>query len=194
VLSQELHHRVKNVITLAASIVQQTGRNVASTSEYQSKVTDRLLALGRAQDLLITTAGEGVPLSHLLDQILAPFDVAGHLVHPIRGPAVTVPHALAVSLSLLLNELATNATKYGALSVAEGRLEVSWRRQSSWTWLEWTETQGPTVAAPTTSGFGSRLFLSALPQDLGLCEIVFDPAGVRCRIGLKSEDLSKDVV
>lgn len=184
-VSRELHHRMKNVVTLAISITQQTARNVSSTAEFESKVTARLVALGRAQDLLIASEGSAVSLSTLVDQVLSPFDVPGHLVTPIAGPPVNVPPDVATSLAMLLNELATNATKYGALSVAEGRLDLTWAAHKSRTMITWCESGGPPVTAPSKLGFGSRLFKSSLARERGAVDIAYDQQGVRCDITLE---------
>jgi two-component sensor histidine kinase len=186
VVTRELHHRVKNVVTLAISVAQQTGRNTDSTESYREKLTDRLVALGRAQDLLIESGAQAVPLGVLIDQILSPFDAAGHLTAPPSGPAVEVPQELAVSLALLVNELATNATKYGALSLPKGRLDLHWSLREGWTEIDWKEHGGPVVGEPAKTGFGSRLFLSALPRNAGRVDVAFEPDGLRCKIGFAS--------
>jgi len=184
VVSRELHHRVKNVVTLAVSVAQQTGRNAGSAEEFEGKIVDRLLALGRAQDLLIRSEGADVSLAALVDEVLSPFDISGHLAAPVTGPHADVPHDVAVSLALLLNELATNATKYGALSVPDGRLTLGWRVEPALTVIRWTEAGGPSVIAPSRLGFGSRLFRSALARERGNVEVAFEPAGLSCEIQL----------
>jgi two-component sensor histidine kinase len=184
-ITREQHHRMRNVITLATSIAQQTGRNALSVADYEAKFTARLAALGRAQDLLIDAGAERVALAALVDKILSPFDMADHLTRPIEGPDVEIEQYLATTLALLLNELATNATKHGALSVSQGRLAFHWAHEGEWTWIDWIESDGPKVMPPARSGFGSRLFQSALPIQMGRIEVEFRPAGLCCRIGLR---------
>jgi two-component sensor histidine kinase len=90
----------------------------------------------------------------------------------------------------LLNELATNATKYGALSVEEGRLKLGWTVQDEWTVIEWKEIGGPAVAKPAKAGFGSRLFENAMPKASGGANVCFEPNGLRCEIKLRTSAAS----
>jgi two-component sensor histidine kinase len=182
VVSRELHHRVKNVVSIAQSLVQQTGRNASSVKDYQQKITDRLVALARAQDLLVESEGKAILLGALISQILAPFDATERLTGPIGGVDAKITPDLAVALSLLLNELATNATKYGALSVPEGRLCLDCREDDGLIVILWKERGGPPVVAPGKFGFGTRLFSSALPRQTGKVETIFEPDGMRCLI------------
>lgn len=188
-VSSEYRHRIKNLLTITQSLVDQTARSSGSIPEFKDKVVDRLHALARVQDLLHAGKAQVVPLHSLIDTILSPFQLEGRLAWPISGPDVLVPAETTIALALLLNELATNATKYGALSVEEGRLKIGWAADRDWTVVEWKEIGGPTVNAPERRGFGSRLFDTALPRGTGSTELIFEPDGLRCEIRLRTSSM-----
>ena len=101
----------------------------------------------------------------------------------MSGPAIDVSPKHALALSLALHELATNATKFGALSSPEGRVIVQWRIQESMLHLDWQESGGPRVAPPTQNGLGTRLLEELVVRDLGGdTKLTYDASGVRCRI------------
>lgn len=185
-VSNEYRHRIKNLLAVSQSLVDQTARTAGSVPEFKDKVLDRLHALARAQDLLHMGEAQAAPLSRLIDEILKPFHVDGRLAWPISGPDVLVPAEMTTALALLLNELATNAVKYGALSVPEGRLKIGWTTEGEWTVIEWKEIDGPHVAPPEKLGFGTRLFDNALPKGSGSTELNFEPNGLRCEVRLRS--------
>lgn len=184
VIGRELQHRVKNVLTVTQALAQQTSRSAASVAEFRTDIIERLHALARAQDLLTEVQDRPVLIRTLLEQILAPFDLASRWAVPLAGPEVEVRADLAISLSLLLNELATNSVKYGALSTPQGRIRLVWNKQPQGVRLEWKELGGPPVAAPRRKGFGSQLFKTALPRSQGAVQIHFEGDGVRCEIRL----------
>lgn len=188
-VSSEYRHRIKNLLTITQSLVDQTARSSGSIPEFKDKVVDRLHALARVQDLLHAGKAQAVPLHALIDTILSPFHLEGRLAWPISGPDVLVPAETTIALALLLNELATNATKYGALSVQEGRLKLGWTVEGEWTVIEWKEVGGPKMSAPEKRGFGSRLFDTALPRGTGSTELIFEQDGLRCEIRLRTSAL-----
>jgi two-component sensor histidine kinase len=188
-VSGEYRHRIKNLLTVTQSLVHQTGRTAGSVSEFKEKVLDRLQALARAQDLLQIGKGQAAPLRELIEEILKPFHIEARLAWPISSPDVLVPAEMTTALALLLNELATNAVKYGALSVPDGRLKIGWTVQAEWTVIEWKEIDGPHVAPPEKLGFGSRLFDNALPRGSGSTELRFEPNGLRCEIKLRTSGI-----
>jgi two-component sensor histidine kinase len=190
-VSNEYRHRIKNLLTITQSLVDQTARSAHSIPEFKEKVLDRLHALARAQDLLHVGKAQAVPLHGLIDTILSPFQLQGRLAWPISGPNALVPAETTIALALLLNELATNATKYGALSVHEGRLKLGWTVEGEWTLIEWKEIAGPKVTAPEKRGFGSRLFDTAIPRGSGSAELNFEPDGLRCEIRLRTLAVSE---
>jgi two-component sensor histidine kinase len=185
-VSGEYRHRIKNLLVVAQSLVHQTGRTAATAPEFRDKLLDRLHALARAQDLLQVGDARVVPLRTLVDEILEPFNLEDRLAWPITGPDVLVPADTTIALALLLNELATNAMKHGALSAEEGRLKLGWVLQPDWTVIEWKEIDGPPVSEPLGAGFGSRLFENALPRASGTADLWFEPDGLRCEIRIRA--------
>lgn len=181
-VSREYQHRVTNVLTIAQALAHQTARHSPTVAEFEQKLLDRLQALARVQDLLLKAYGEPTPLPPLVDKILAPYDIAGRLDAPATPPDVRVDPSVAVSLALLLNELATNATKYGALSVPGGRLRLAWSSVPHAAILTWKELQGPPVTPPRRAGFGSKLFQAGFAQAGGALKLDYEPDGLQCRL------------
>ncbi|WP_274534857.1 HWE histidine kinase domain-containing protein, partial [Rhizobium sp. LCM 4573] len=140
--------------------------------------------LARAHDLLTKRHWGDAPLDALAREVLTPLagDAAGQI--RIAGPPVALNSRTALSLTMALNELATNAIKYGALSSATGSLSVAWQLQGETELvLEWCERGGPPVTPPTRRGFGTRLMERCIERDLGgEFDLAFDPAGVSARI------------
>jgi two-component sensor histidine kinase len=137
--------------------------------------------LGRAQQLVSDTPGESPDLRTFVLSIIEPFGPERCL---LDGPTSSAPQHLGQSCALLLHELSTNATKYGALSAPDGKVEIKWRAEGDGVRLEWREMKGPPVVTPTRSGFGSRLLRTAFPPEYGKASLVFDPAGVQCTVHL----------
>jgi signal transduction histidine kinase/DNA-binding response OmpR family regulator len=187
-LVNELNHRVKNTLATVQSIVSQSAR-AGNAEAVAEALTGRLLGLSRVHDLLTRGNWRGTDLPDLAFETLEPYVQAGRLT--IDGPKVSLSPNAAVILSMALNELATNAAKYGALSVENGAVEVNWtvvepaapEMGSSLLDLHWRERGGPKVSPPTRRGFGSRLIERGLAHELGAeINLTFDPAGVRCRV------------
>lgn len=181
-VSREYQHRVRNVLTIAQALAHQTARYAPTVAEFEQKLLDRLQALARAQDLLLQTHGQPTPLPPLVDNILAPYEIATRVEATAATPDVRVDSSVAVVLALLLNELATNATKYGALSVPRGRLHLAWSRAPHAVTLTWKERQGPPVTPPQRAGFGSKLFRAGFAQAGGALKLDYEPDGLRCRL------------
>jgi two-component sensor histidine kinase len=185
-LIDELNHRVKNTLATVQSISAQTLRTAENTGEASEALERRLLALSRAHDVLTRESWEGANLSDVIEQALAPFwsDAEDRL--SVRGQDVRLTPRMALALAMALQELATNAVKYGALSNKSGTVQVSWAVQNGGPprlQLVWEEAGGPPVQAPTRRGFGSRLIERSLAQDLdGRVEIAFAPTGVVCTV------------
>lgn len=183
VLLREMKHRVKNILASVLAIARQT---LGDMSVPQNKVfTERVLALARAQDLLTRTPDDGAQLHDLVAEIISPYT-------PERfncsGPPVSLNSQMVMSLTLALHELATNAAKYGALSVDSGRIELCWRlgpdaqkaADDRVLVLEWIERGGPVVVKPARRGFGTMLLRDVptieLQADIGL---EYHPSGLR---------------
>ena len=189
-LLDELNHRVKNTLATVLAIAQQTGGGLESPSEFKAAFMSRISALARVHDLLTKVAWEGASLSDVVAQTLAPHRARGDnggLI--LSGPAVRLAPNAAVTLTMAFHELATNAAKYGALSVKGGHVEVSWTtdRELDPTAVEirWRETGGPSVAPPSRRGFGSRFLERSLAREFdGAVSLSFAPGGVVCLMRL----------
>jgi PAS domain S-box-containing protein len=182
-LCNELNHRVKNSLATVQSIINQTLRGAEDIESARTAVNARIVALAGAHDLLTDRSWAGADLAAIISSAIAPF-VSDHIV--LDGPSLDISPSQALALSLALHELATNATKYGALSWPEGRVQLSWRAQNGRLSLSWRESDGPPVVPPTRRGFGSRLIENALNRDLdGQSRVEFAPEGLRCWITAK---------
>ncbi|MET3858482.1 HWE histidine kinase domain-containing protein [Rhizobium sp. OAE497] len=183
----ELRHRVKN----AYMGVQGLAR-LSVKGEAGEQLVSRIAALARTNILLderITDEAR-IDLQELVEIELEPYrtTAAGRFV--VHGPVTEISGARAVPLGLAINELATNALKHGALSVAEGRVEISWSRDGGHLYLSWTETNGPTVTVKKV-GEGSGLLARLVERQLrGTLRHVFEPEGVRCSISFDEQSFS----
>lgn len=185
-LLAELSHRVKNTLTTVQAIAGQTLRSAKSNSEFVVNFNGRLQALARAHSLLTHSSWAGAYLHEILREQLT--IEAGSDRVAYSGPVVFFPAQTALHLALVLHELGTNARKYGALSVPEGRLDVMWTGPTggaeSAIELIWTERNGPEVRPPDKSGLGSILIERSLESFGGTTSIRFEPSGLCCTIRL----------
>ena len=178
-LIDELNHRVKNTLALVQGLALQSFRPDRAPAEAQDVFQHRLATLAAAHDLLTRSRWEGAGFTDLARTAL------GHYVDPdgrltIEGPAVRLLPKAAVSLVLVLNELATNAAKYGAFSRAEGRIAIGWAVADGRLRIEWREEGGPPATAPARRGFGLRMIERALANDLAAdVTMEFGEAGFR---------------
>jgi two-component sensor histidine kinase/PAS domain-containing protein len=184
-LVNELNHRVKNTLATVQSISAQTLRNADTTAEARDAVEIRLLALSRAHDVLTRENWEGASLREVVAQAVEPYHTPGQDRLRAVGPDVRLPPRMALALAMALQELATNAVKYGALSNTKGTVNITWTVHNGVLpprlALRWIEREGPRVEAPRRRGFGSRLIERSLAQDLnGTVQIEFAPQGVQC--------------
>lgn len=184
VLIDELNHRVKNTLATVQSLANQTARHTADLQEFLPTFMGRLLALARAHDLLTQRNWQNAPFEQLVHDIVAPVS-GGRVV--TQGAHVDLDARTALSVTMVLNELLTNAVKYGALSVPDGSVSLAWRlhrseQQQGRLEFEWRERGGPIVAPPRRRGFGTRLIERCVEHDLaGEFDLVFEPGGTRCR-------------
>ncbi|HVK41543.1 MAG TPA: HWE histidine kinase domain-containing protein [Phenylobacterium sp.] len=180
-LLAELNHRVKNNLATVQAIAGQTMRSAADDpAAFRTAFDGRIQSLARGHDLLTRNVWEAADLRDVIEAALSPFAAE---LFDIDGPDAPTPlnPEMAVNMVMVLNELATNASKYGALSSA-GRVSIAWTVADNQLTLEWRERGGPPVAAPTRSGFGTRLTLAALQAYGGKVELTFPPEGARCRM------------
>lgn len=185
-LNRELSHRLKNTLTMAQAIASQTLRNVTDVATVKEALVARLVALGKAHDILLSGEGEGAGLEAVVAGALAIHDDGEADRIALSGPPIEVGPKAALSLALMIHELATNAAKYGAFSVPGGRVRVAWSvvpGAEPHLAMTWTESGGPPVAAPTRRGFGSRLIERGLSGAVGgETQTTYAPEGVICRI------------
>jgi PAS domain S-box-containing protein len=179
-LIDELHHRVKNTLATVQALARQSARPGLAPTEAWKAFDARLLSLASAHDLLTSNSWEGAKLPDVVDQALLHL---GRQQVDVRGPEVWLTPQQALSLSMALHELTTNAVKYGALSTSAGRVTIQWRRAGAEVHFSWRERGGPRVAEPTQRGFGSRLLEQSLASDLqGEVTLNFAPDGLSCDI------------
>ncbi|MFB9970526.1 sensor histidine kinase [Pseudoroseomonas cervicalis] len=172
----ELNHRVKNTLATVHSLALQTARTAGDSADamprFLADFQARLLTLSRGHDLLTARTWRGASLADIAQAALAPWQSAAAAEAPARlsleGPECWLAPRQALGLALALHELATNATKHGALSRPEGLVQVRWQAEAgSMVRLTWQESGGPPVRAPTRRGFGSRMLERGLPAELG---------------------------
>lgn len=187
-LTDEMQHRIKNSLTLVGAIAFQTFRPSRPVQDSLDAFSARLKSMALAQDVLTQSNGDGASLCHLISLALEPYQQHdGPARIAISGPEVRIDSHSSTPLIMAMHELATNALKYGALSVGAGRVTVDWRvEEVSGTrrlHIEWREQGGPLVTPPEKKGFGSRLVERGLAAELGgKAEIAFRPEGVVCEI------------
>jgi len=186
-LSREIDHRAKNLLMVVQSIVHLSGG--PDIDDFKESVVGRIQALARAHGLLAASRWNAVALRSLVDEELEPYAINADCVAR-SGPDVNLKPAAAQSLGLVIHELATNAAKYGALSLPGGRIEVCWRQDGSQLHIDWRESSGPPVTPPSRSGFGSALIRITIERQLN-GELEFDWArdGLNCQIAV-DEDLT----
>ena len=172
-LAGEMSHRVKNLLTIAASLTTITSRSTTTTVDMARELTQRLIALGRANELVRPMRGKAdksVLLGDLVSVLLAPYEDRARLDERIRVsvPRIGVKESAAMALALVFHELATNSVKYGALSTEAGMLDVSAVVIDDEVKIVWTESDGPPVKQPDkTEGFGSALVRMSVAGTLG---------------------------
>ncbi|HJZ31370.1 MAG TPA: PAS domain S-box protein [Hyphomicrobiaceae bacterium] len=161
-LIRELQHRAKNLLAVVQSIVSNTLRNSKDVHAVNDTVSGRLQALARAQEFIAAGPGGGAPIGDIVQAELVAF---GGRVR-IEGPALVAGTAFAQMFAIVVHELATNATKYGSLSVPEGHVDVRWLIEEESTFcFSWKERGGPPIDPPARLGFGSEVMRVALIEN-----------------------------
>lgn len=179
-LLNELNHRVKNTFATIQAVAAQTLRTARDLPSARQALDLRIRSMAHAHDLLTSRAWTGANLQEVVMRALEAFAPAQMR---LSGAAIDVSPKHTLALSLALHELATNATKYGALSCPEGGVSVQWEVREAALHLDWQESGGPPVTPPAQIGFGSRLLEDLIVRDLGGdMNLEYEPCGVRCRI------------
>jgi PAS domain S-box-containing protein len=191
-MNGELAHRLKNVLAVVQSVAQQTLRNATDTRTASQDLSARLVALAAATDVLTQASWRSADLRTLAEQALAPHGRIGEAIL-INGPSLTLKPEIAVAFALALHELATNAVKYGALSVLGGIVSLRWTIDRSGDDvgfdLVWQESGGPLVTPPERKGFGSTLIERSLRSYFsGRSETDYRPEGLVFRLNARLKD------
>ena len=187
ILLEELHHRVQSTLTMVMAITSQSLRRAESVEHARQAIESRLLALGRVHDLLLRTNWRNTTLPTIFKTAIQPFVTPGTNQFFVQSLEIEVGSAAALSLSMVLNELCTNAVKYGALSTPSGKVEITAtvdedRKQFR---LKWAEKGGPVVQMPGHQGFGTRLIERSFASQLeGVARLTFEPSGVVCLLDI----------
>jgi two-component sensor histidine kinase len=186
-LVRELHHRIRNSLAMVQALFGATARTTGSVSELYRSFSARIASLAKTQTLLTEDYWQTVPLRDLALKELRYFAEEGKPRVTLNGPPVELSADLAVPVGMALHELTTNAAKYGALSVPEGHVEVTWGLKAAdgvrKVHIEWRERGGPQSQAPDREGFGSTLLRKVLPmQAKADVEVHFEDDGLLCRI------------
>jgi two-component system, chemotaxis family, CheB/CheR fusion protein len=182
-LTHELSHRVKNTLAVVQSLARYPGTADLSVDEFRARFIGRIQALARAHDELLQTNWQSADLRTLVESTLAPYGKIGQRALVIDGPPVRLTPKQGLGMALILHELATNASKYGSLSVENGALRVNWAWETDGRGvhivLAWQEQGGPPLGAGVAEGFGTKLIERACSYELeGSAELKFDPTGL----------------
>jgi two-component sensor histidine kinase len=179
---RELGHRIKNKFATFYALLNQ---ELPSHGEVRGRIAGRLRALATADEFIFRSDGKGANLNDLLVAELSPYDMTRIA---LEGEPLLLPSKLAVTLALILHELATNAAKYGALSVPAGRIRICWSMRTPHLEMTWREMDGPPVTSPPRPGFGTKLFKHALDPFHGTVSVTYIESGVVCEIACELPD------
>lgn len=180
-LLREINHRAKNMLSLIQAIARQTALN--SPDDFMKRFSERLAALATNQDMLVRGNWKSIDLQELVQGQLAHFSEALESRIALRGPKLSVTASAAESIGMAVHELATNAAKYGALSVDSGRLVVSWEINEQTLAFAWIESDGPPVAPPARFGFGNMVLTRIVERSVGgKATIEYSSGGVTWRL------------
>jgi two-component sensor histidine kinase len=176
---EELHHRIKNTLATVGAIVSQSLRELPEAQPAQHAIEGRLLALGRAHDLLLQARWSSANLATVVRGAAEAFIDPDEPKFSISGPDVRMTSGAVIAIAMTLNELCTNATKFGALSVPEGRVDISWTldQAAQRLRLTWTEKNGAAVRPPERRSFGTRLIETLGRQLRGDVKLSYEPTG-----------------
>jgi len=186
-LAREVDHRARNALAVIQSIV--TMMPATPGDAFARTIEGRIRAMARAHTLMSQSRWEGADMRSLVNEELEPYATGDRV--KVRGEAVAIKPQVAQNFALAIHELATNAAKYGALSVPEGRLEVSWRLNGNEMSLDWVERGGPASAPPKRKGFGSKVIDASVRHQLGgSLECDWADTGLRCAIRVPSTNFA----
>jgi two-component sensor histidine kinase/CheY-like chemotaxis protein len=175
----ELQHRIKNTFATVSAIASQSLRNAASLEHAKQAVEGRLVALGQAHDLLMQGSWSNASLADTVRGAIDPYNSEGGKRFSITGPDLAIISGAVIALAMTFNELCTNATKFGALSVPAGQVDVRWsvNEETQRFTLVWSEKTGPKVEQPSRRSFGTRMIESLGQQLKGQVHLAYHPTG-----------------
>jgi two-component sensor histidine kinase len=176
---EELHHRIKNTLATVGAIVSQSLRGLPGVEHAQHAIEGRLFALGQAHDVLLQARWTSADLATIVRSATEAFDDPDEPKFSISGPDIRMASGAVIAIAMTLNELCTNTTKFGALSVPQGRVDIRWTldQQAQRLHLTWTERNGAAVRPPEKRSFGTRLIETLGRQLRGDVQLTYEPAG-----------------
>jgi PAS domain S-box-containing protein len=184
-LTSELNHRVKNTLAIVQSIANQSASSAADLGSFREAFAARLQAMARVHSVLAKSSWKGAEVREFAEATLEPYRLGATNIVELDGGTVSLPANAAVAVNLVLNELATNSAKYGALSQPSGRVRLSWRvhgNNPASLAFEWAEHGGPPVREPTRQGFGTKLIDLMARQLGGKASLTFEAEGLLCHL------------
>jgi two-component sensor histidine kinase len=193
-LMNELSHRSKNLLAVIQSISRRTARTAPTMEEFERRFGRRLQGLAASHDVLVRNSWQGAPLAALMRQQLVPFEDIQSSRVELTGPDIVVTAEATQAIGLAIHELATNAVKYGALSVPAGKVKISWafvsEAPSRRLLLKWVEEGGPPVVLPSHYGFGHQVIEGMIERSLNAkVALEFVPHGLNWSLSMPATDL-----
>ncbi len=185
----ELHHRIKNMLATVGAITDQSLRTATSMTHARSAIDGRFAALARAHDLLTRASWENATIDSTVRSAVEPFD-QGRSRFVITGEDIRITSSSVIAFAMTLNELCTNTTKFGALSLPGGQVQLGWRVEDARLRFEWAESGGPPVSEPTRRSFGTRMMTSLGQQLKGRVELDYKPCGFVYRLDVPIASLT----
>ena len=195
ILNAELDHRVKNALATVTAVISHTRQETRSVADFAAALEGRIRSMAATHELLSSRHWQELSLIELIRRELAPYAARNNT--EINGPTVLLKPEAGQAMAMVLHELATNAAKYGAFSTKEGRVSVRWYRRLngdplSNLVLEWREVDGPRVNTHGKSSYGTSTIRDLIPYEFGgMVDLVFTPEGVRCRLELPANWLTR---
>jgi two-component sensor histidine kinase len=185
-VAREMQHRLRNTLAVLQAIIRQSLRSASSKEQAEEIIGERILALSKANDMLIEHSIEHLRLRELVARMLSLHDSSSPSRFRIDGPDVFLDQRTSLGLALILHEMATNAVKYGALSNEKGHVDLLWQVSDDGAGpalnLNWIERDGPIVSAPQRIGFGTRLIESALRDVGAITQLSLPQSGAELKI------------
>ena len=196
-LIAELDHRVKNVLARVATVAEYTRQSSSTIDEFIQALDGRIQSMAVAHELLSQGGWQAIRLADIVRSQLAPYATDSNTM--TGGPDITLSATAAEALAMVLQELVTNASKYGALSIPGGQVSVRWQCRRSdageGLMIVWSETGGPPVSVPTEYGYGTSLIRELVPHELGgTVDLAFSSAGLSCTIELPIKEVSSNLM